>query len=303
VPSRRLGLSLGVDIVPYKVCSLDCIYCQLGRTTEKTTRRGVLAPIEGIVDEVRAKVAKGPRPDYVTLSGSGEPTLHTQLGELIDALHAACDVPVAVLTNGTLFHDPAVRRACARADLVVPSLDAGDEATFRTINRPADDLTLAKVVDGLAAFRDAYDGPIWLEVFLIEGVNDSDAEIEKLAAHVDRIRPDRVQLNTAVRPTAEAHIPAMPEARLEALCERFRPKAEAIADYDKLEVRSAGGIDADEVLAMVRRRPVTLADIAAGLGIHRNEAVKYVNQLLHDGRLAEERRGDDTYYRPPHDDA
>lgn len=291
VPSRRLGRSLGVDIVPYKVCSLDCVYCQVGRTTDKTTARQRFMPIEDIVGEVRARLKSGPKPDYITLSGSGEPTLHADLGELIARLREAADVPVAVLTNGTLLWQPDVREACRRADLVLPSLDAGDEETFQKINRPADGLTLERVVEGLVAFRKVFAGAMWLEVFLVKGINDTREHAGKIRALAERIGPDKIQLNTAVRPTADEGVAAVSEEDLRALCECFGPGAEVIADFRRVHEEPDFAARGEDILAMIRRRPVTMDDIAAGQGVHPNEAAKYVEELLAKGLIEKERRG------------
>ena len=121
VASRRLGLSLGVDIIPFKTCTLDCLYCQIGRTTEKTSRRSDFVPIEEVLAELKQRLAEGLEADYITLSGSGEPTLHLRIGELIDGIKGITDIPVAIITNGTLLHDENVRKDCCKADLVVPS--------------------------------------------------------------------------------------------------------------------------------------------------------------------------------------
>ena len=297
VPSRRLGRSLGVDLVPYKVCTFDCIYCQLGQTTRKTTHREVFAPVEQILPEVIEKLKHVPRPDYVTLSGSGEPTLHAQLGDVISGIKQITDVPVAVLTNGSLFFGLEVRRECARADLVLPSLDAGDEETFRAINRAAPDLTLEGIVKGLAAFRQEYQGPVWLEVFLVDGVNTRVEQIARIRALTERIKPDRIQVNTAVRPTADAGVKVVPEEHLRELCSLLGPNAEVIADFRGVHDQPAFTAKTDEILAMVRRRPVTLDEISLGLGIHRNETSKYVEELLARNLITEERRGERSYLR------
>ncbi|HLB75136.1 MAG TPA: radical SAM protein, partial [Sedimentisphaerales bacterium] len=162
VPSRRLGWSLGVDIVPLKVCTLDCIYCQLGRTSKKTIERSEYASIDAVLAELTEKIEAGLVADYITIAGSGEPTLNSQLGKLLDALKKITDIPLTVLTNGTLFFRDDVRGDCAKADVVLPSLDAGDEKTFRRINRPHADISIEKLVSGLAAFRKEFSGLIWL---------------------------------------------------------------------------------------------------------------------------------------------
>lgn len=177
VPSRRLGWSLGVDLVPYKTCTYDCVYCQLGRTTRQTLERGEYVPTSQILEGVERALAsleehRGRRPDWIGLAGSGEPTLHSHLGEVVAAIKARTNVPVAVLTNGSLLWSRSVRQELAEADLVLPSLDAGDEALFHYVNRPHPDLDFDQVVQGLVDFRREFRRPIWLEVFLLGGVTD-----------------------------------------------------------------------------------------------------------------------------------
>ena len=171
VPSRRLGLSFGVDIVPFKVCTLDCVYCQLGKTLTKTIERMDYGPIEPILAELRETLDKGLNTNFITIAGSGEPTLNLRLGELIEGIKKITDIPVAVLTNGTLFYQKDVRNDCAKADVVMPSLDAGDEETFQQINRPHGDINIKNLISGLSKFRDEFNGQIWLEVFFIENFN------------------------------------------------------------------------------------------------------------------------------------
>ena len=299
VPSRRLGRSLGVDLVPAKVCTFDCVYCQVGRTTRITTRRERFTPPEKVVAEIRARLKSAPRPDYITLSGSGEPTLNAAIGEIIDGIKRVTDVPVAVLTNGSLFYDPEVRRDCARADVVLPTLDAGDEEVFRRIHRPDPQLTLARIVEGLAAFRREFRGQIWLEVFLVAGVNSSPEQVRKLRPLIARIKPDRIQLNTAVRPTADPDVKALSEPELAALSKILGPKAEVIADFRPRITRGrrASKAKEDEILDMIRRRPVTLDDIVSGLNLPAEEASKRVEELLAAGRIAKERRGEKDFFR------
>jgi len=297
VPSRRLGRSLGVDPVIFKTCSFDCIYCQLGRTTCKTIERKAYVPADELVEEVRARLAEGPRPDYVTMSGSGEPTLHAGLGDIIARVKEVSDVPVAVLTNGSLLYEPDVRAACARADLVVPSLDAGDEETLQRINRPESSLTLERIVEGLIRFREEYSGQMWLEVFLAAGVNDTPDQAARIRALCDRIRPERVQLNTAVRPTAEQSAVALSQEDMDNLCPLFGPTAEVVADFTKERMDRGFAVRRDEVLDMLRRRPCTLDDVAAGLSAHRNEVAKYVHELVTSGLIESEWRGEKQYFK------
>ncbi len=304
VPSRRLGRSLGVDLVPMKTCSFNCVYCQLGPTPATTLERAEYAPVDEVVAEVRARLdepavahAHGPSADYVTLGGSGEPTLHSSFGIVAQRIREVTDVPIALLTNGSLFYLPEVREACSAIDVVIPNLDAGDEETFQRINRPHEGLTLEKVVRGLAALREEFAGRIWLEVFLLEGLNTSEGAVEKLRAQIARIRPDRIQLNTAVRPAAEAFVRAVSAQRLEEIRAMLGPNAEAIADVEEMHEAGALEATAQDVVELLRRRPCTLEDIAAGLAIHRNEAIKYVRELLEAGRISERREGGRLFYR------
>ncbi len=303
VPSRRLGRSLGVDLVPFKTCSLDCIYCQLGRTTHKTTKRGEYAPTEEVIDQLRFALSRGDRPDSVTMSGSGEPTLHSRLDEIIAVVKQLSDVPVTVLTNGTLFHLPEVRQACAQADRVVPSLDAATESSFQQINRPAEGLTLAQHVEGLVAFRDEFKGQLWLETMIVAGINDSDEEVQQLQSLVARIRPDQIQLNTVVRPPAEDAVQAASSDRLARIAELLGPTAEVIVDRRAKHMPSDMVRLREDVLATLERRPCTLDDVVEGMGIHHNEAIKHLTDLLSDGLIERVRRGDREYYQFIHHDS
>ncbi|MFA5251804.1 MAG: radical SAM protein [Phycisphaerae bacterium] len=296
VPSRRLGRSLGVDIVPFKLCSLDCVYCQLGITTEKTLQRGDFIPIEAVLAELKDKLAAGLEADFITIGGSGEPTLHSRLGDLIKGIRKLTDIPVAILTNGTLLYKQDVRADCAKADVVLPSLDAGDEQTYRRVNRPHSGLNIEKLISGLCAFRDEFSGQIWLEVFLIEGFNTDNEQIAKIKAAIDRIRPDKVQLNTAVRPTAEPGIKALTAEKLQAIAEALGENCEVIADFSP--ARHAGNIEgkAEDVLSMLKRRPCSLSDISSALGISRDEVLKYITHFQQQGVIDSQQKDGVTFF-------
>jgi len=288
VPSRRLGLSLGVDIVPFKICSLDCIYCQLGKTTEKTIKRKEYVPVEVVLDELKQRLAQDLQADFITIGGSGEPTLNAKLGQLIEKIKKITDIPVAVLTNGTLLTDKSVRADCARADVVLPSLDAGDEQTFQKINRPHRDISIEKLVNGLCAFRDEFAGRIWLEVFFVEGLNTDAGQIAKINKLIQRIRPDRVQLNTAVRPTTEMGVKKVDAENLQAIAAQLGQKCEVVADFSPGRCGRFIERGAEDVLLILKRRPCSLNDICAGLGISRNEALKYIAHLQRRGLVHSE---------------
>ncbi|MGC8722582.1 MAG: radical SAM protein [Acidobacteriota bacterium] len=299
VPSRRLGLSLGVDLVPFKACPYDCIYCQLGSTRRLTTQREAFFPVEGLVEEVRRALERGPRPDVITLAGSGEPTLYTPLGELIQALKAITNLPVVLLTNGALFGDPALRREAALADRVLPSLDAGDEEFFRTVNRPHESLTLESVVAGLEAFRREYAGPIWLEVMVLAGFTDREPRLRLIAEQARRIRPDRIHLNTPVRPSALGPEAIVRRERLEKMRALFTPAAEVMADFTPARsARVRGEEDLQKgLLELLSRRPCTVEDAAAGLGAAPNEVVKALAVLEAVGRVGSRMHGQRRFYQ------
>jgi len=295
VPSRRLGRSLGVDLVPFKTCSYECIYCQLGRTTCRTVERKEWVPLEGVLEKLTEKLRT--KPDYITLSGSGEPTLFSRLDELIDRIKAMTRVPVAVLTNGSLLWQEEVRRQLMKADLVIPSLDAGDDAMFRLVNRPHEEIAFEQMVDGLVEFRRDFRGEYWLEVFVVSAYTAIPGELAKLARCADRIRPDCIQLNTVTRPPAEKYAVGVSPARLTELASIFCPHAEIIADFRGVHQRSEFAASREEILGLLRRRPCSLEDIADGLDLHRNEVLKYIEELNAEGLLEESLTAGKLYYK------
>ncbi|MHC4716221.1 MAG: radical SAM protein [Planctomycetota bacterium] len=296
VPSRRLGRSLGVDLVPHKVCSYNCIYCQVGPTTKCTLTRDEYVPTAEVLAELAQVLAAGCDCDYVTLSGSGEPTLHRDVGRIIAAIRDLTDVPVAVLTNGSLLYDPGVRQDLMRADLVVPSLDAADPETFEKINRPCPDLSFETMVAGLEAFSAEYGGSIRLEVLLAAGINDSDEHVARLKAIIDRIDPDRIDLNTVTRPPAEDY--ALPVARegLEHIRDMLGPKAEIIARF-RSETDAPTSVTAEQILDVLRRRPCTLEDLIAGLNCQRWEAAELLGQLTRTKAVGLRQQAGKVYYQ------
>ena len=297
VPSRRLGRSLGVDLVPYKTCSYDCVYCQLGRTTKKTVERLEYVPLKAVLAELRRKLRQC-RPDYITLSGSGEPTLYAPLGALVSGIKKMTKIPVAVLTNGSLLWDADVQEALLRADLVVPSLDAGNGKLFENVNRPHPSITFDRMVAGLAAFRKKYKGVIWLEVFLLGGITGIREEAAKIAALARHIRPDRIQLNTVTRPPAEDFAFPVSAAQMKIFRRLFGRNAEVIAEFRPKTVGGTVKVDEGEVMALLNRRPCTIQDIAAGLGLHPTQVAKAIEHLRDSGAVGAQRIENRIYYEP-----
>ncbi|HOE10811.1 MAG TPA: radical SAM protein [bacterium] len=296
VPSRRLGRSLGIDLLPLKTCSFNCVYCQVGRTTCLAIERKEWVPTAPVLEQVKQRIAGPVSPDVITFSGSGEPTLHSGIGEIIRGIKSFTQIPVVVLTNGSLLWMPEVRRDLLEADIVVPSLDAGSESLFQYVNRPHPDISLEKLIEGTIRFREEYKGQIWLEVFLMWGVTAMDREVEKMAAIAERIRPDRIQLNTVARPPAEEYAYSVPEERMRYFATMFEPKAEVIGGHSStLEMTGLVG-SSEEILALVRRRPCTLDDIADGLAMNRNVVIKYVDRLISEGHLRHKVQDSLVYY-------
>ncbi len=220
--SRRLGVSLGISTTPYKTCSYDCIYCQLGKTDRTVAERAEYVPCAAVIDELkgwlRAHPQEAGRVDYLTFSGTGEPTLNSGIGELIRQIKELTAIPVAVLTNASLLSVPSVRRALSQADLIVPSLDAATEEVFARIDRPAAGIRLDEVIEGIVKLRQEYQGKLWLEVMLVEGVNDQPQHLAALKAAIGLICPDKVQLNSPVRVTAEPGVVGLSPERLRQIC-------------------------------------------------------------------------------------
>ncbi len=296
VPSRRLGFSLGVDLVPAKICSYDCIYCQIGPTPRTITARKPYIPAKTVIDEVAAFLKNHPAPDCITLGGSGEPTLNSDIGRIIKEIKAETDVPVAVLTNGSLLCDPDIRDDLRHADVVLPSFDACDPEMFARINRPHADIGFTQMAEGQVAFRKTYPGSIWLEIFFVEGINTDDAHAREFAEWIEKIRPDKVHLNTAIRPTAEKNVTAVSFSDLERIRDLLGQVAEIIVPFGKDASQRLNPDIRKDLLAILSRRPCTLADLSAVTGVHSLELVKHLEELTKGNRVETVAQGDKTYY-------
>lgn len=307
-------MSLGIDIIPFKVCSFDCIYCQLGRTTQKTIHRGSLVDTYEVISELK-KALPGVTANYITFSGSGEPTLNSDLGLFIKEAKESSSIPVAVLTNGSLLGDPSVQEALSRADLVIPSVDAATQEVFEKINRPFQGLKMDVILDGLRAFSEGFHGRLWIEVMLVRGVNDSKDELGAIGSALSNIKAEKIQLNTVERPPAESFARPLSENEMERAKSYFDERVEIITTFVDRHVMdgrySYGGsetLTTDQsillqerrkaVLELLRRRPCTARDVADALGFNINEASKYLG-ILSEKKLIESVRTATgaTYFR------
>jgi wyosine [tRNA(Phe)-imidazoG37] synthetase (radical SAM superfamily) len=298
VPSRRLGFSLGVDILPFKTCSLDCVYCQLGPTIKKTVQRQKYFSGKKVLQEIKKALDSSQRIDAITFSGSGEPTLNASIGKLIREIKKITSVPIVVLTNSTLLTHKAVRESLSAADLVVPSLDAATQEVFDRVNRPHPSLKIHRIIEGLKKFRQEFKGKIWLEVLLVKGITDSPSHLQKIKEAIAGINPDRVQLNTVVRPPAVASVHPLSSNALEKIRKFLGKKAEVIAEFDKIQHFPSSLNLQNVILSLVKRRPVTLSDMSLSLGKHKNELIKYIDYLLKKNRIKYVIHQGKKYYEP-----
>jgi wyosine [tRNA(Phe)-imidazoG37] synthetase (radical SAM superfamily) len=277
---------------------MDCIYCQLGASAKKRVGRKVLVPVRQVLDQIKRALDGGQKIDCLTFSGSGEPTLHAGLGEIIAGVKRITAIPVVVLTNSSLLSNPKVRRDLRAADIVVPSLDAVTPSVLAKVNRPHPSLTAAKIIDGLVQFRKEYKGQIWLEVMLVEGVNDGLPHLKKLKKAIALIKPDKVQLNTVVRPPAEKFALALSIEELENIKSFLGPTAEIIADFGTRDQVASARDTGEAILSTVKRRPMTAQDISLSLGKPLEEVCAHLVRLVRQRRLKALSHKGLEYYEP-----
>jgi len=291
VPSRRLGISLGVDLVTHKTCSLNCIYCECGATTHLTSERNEYVPTHIVLDELDDFLSNKPHLDYITFSGSGEPTLHSRLGDVVAHLKRFHGhYRIALLTNGTLFSQKKLLDEVKEIDLIIPSLDAVSEDVFQKINRPAKELSSNDLINGLIDLRKSFTGNIWLEVFIVPGINDSESEILKFNEVIKQIKPDKVQLNTLDRPATESWVQASSLEKIKSIASKLEGNVEIIARFKSREMIDSYNIDIQEsIIRILKRRPCTAQDLSSVTGLHLNEINKYIETLLNKNIIQVER--------------
>ena len=292
VPSRRFGLSLGVDVVPPKTCCLDCIYCQVGRTTRLTCQREDFFPLEEVLADLHQALSDGPRPDVITFAGSGEPTLYRSLGPLIQALCKETGLPVLLLTNGALLADPRIREAAQAATILSPSLDAPDPATFERINQPHPSIRFEDMVEGLRLTCGQHQGTLRLEVMLVKGLNDSPAHLAQFAALLKTLRVESFDINTPVRPMGQSLVGPCDPQTLEAARVAFGDRAVIIGGYDGRQVGGGetGGDVRRSILSTLSRRPSTLQDLQSALGLSPRVIEEVIDRALQE-KILESREG------------
>ncbi len=297
VPSRRLGISLGVDLVPHKTCSLDCVYCECGATNHLTVKRKEYVSVDRVKAELAAYLSQNEKIDHITFSGSGEPTLNEGIGDVIQFIKS--DYPqykVALLTNTTLFDQFAVRRQVKAADVVMASLDAATEAQFGRINRPHPKLDLNSIVDGVAAFRKIFSGRLLMEYFLVNGCNDSVEELIQIKRILKRIDADGVLLNTLDRPGTESWVKPVGSERLKDISV-FLEGAEIVKyEIDQPEMAIRHDDLMERLVSTVRRRPYTVRDVSQIIGIDVETVRPVLDQLVASNQLAKKQMDRGIFY-------
>jgi len=286
VPSRRLGVSLGIDIIPFKTCTLDCVYCECGQTTNLTVERKDYVPLEKVIGELRSYLKNKPKLDYITFSGSGEPTLNSGIGNIIDFIKRDYpDYKIALLTNGTLLTQEALIDEIKNADLIIPSLDAASPQVFSRINRPHENLDINEIISGLSNLSKVYRGIMWLEIFIVPGINDTERELELLKNAIEKIKPHKVQINSLDRPPAENWVMPLGQEKLNKIASQLE-NAEIISCFDpNKEIVAFNQDAANSILSLLKRRPCTKEDICKALSLHEHEANKYLRILLRGNKI------------------
>ncbi|MBN2166485.1 MAG: radical SAM protein [Marinilabiliaceae bacterium] len=299
VPSRRLGMSLGIDLVPKKVCSLDCVYCEVGKTTKLTTDRLEYIKYDKVIAELKDLMSTNPKIDYMTFSGSGEPTLNIRIGDVLQFVKKEYpSIKTAILTNGTLLSDKKIRNELLLADVILPSLDAASEEVFTKINRPCPELSLKNYIQGLIDLRNEYSGQIWLEILFLKNYNDSQDELNKLKEAIIKIKPDSIQLNTLDRPgTIDGLIP-LTNNELKYIIDFWNlPNTQIIANQvERTNIESYRTDIEAAILETISRRPCTLDDIQHFLGIHINEINKYLGSMEAEGKIITKSQNRGIFY-------
>jgi wyosine [tRNA(Phe)-imidazoG37] synthetase (radical SAM superfamily) len=306
VASRRLGLSLGIDLVPHKTCSLNCVYCESGQSTCLTAQRAEYVPTSEVIQQLDDFLSGSPELDYLTFSGAGEPTLHSGIGEIIEFCKSKYpQYRICLLTNASMFSDSKLRREISRVDLICPSLDASNEEEFEKINRPAPGITFQSLVDGLKIFRASSEAEYRLELFIVPGVNDSNASIERFVVLIREIAPDLVQLNTLDRPGCVDWIRASVPENTMRFVNALEPyvRVEAIGPFKYRSEAPKQQLPEEEIdhriIDLVSRRPSTLNDMTGALQVDRLLLKKHIDTLQSAGKLIVEEKERGIFYKAP----
>lgn len=295
VPSRRLGLSLGISPIPKKTCNYSCIYCQLGRTNHLTNTRSMFFPVEEILAEFEEILKSAVDFDVVTIVGEGEPTLYLGIGELISEIKKRTDKPVAVITNGALFYDPDLRTELYNADIVLPTLDVYDEESFKKINRPHGRIRFGQINYGLKVFSEEYQGQLWIEIMLISDVNDDDESLKKYSETLKKLKYNRVYINTPVRPPAEPYVKAVDHEKMNHAIDILGGISIDLLESQGFHSETTD--HAEAIMSIIKRHPMNQFEIEGFLNLRGcNDIAAILNDLKQDNKVVSiNYKGYETY--------
>ena len=299
VTSRRLGISLGVDLMPHKTCSMNCVYCECGASTNLTVERKEYVPTSAIIDDLDRYLAAGPELDVITFSGAGEPTLHIDFAKIV--AHIKKHYPayrMVLLTNATMLHHDDIIEAVTQLNIIIPSLDAVSNDAFRRINRPHPGLHPQQIIDALAHIRAVTAVEMWLEIFIVPGINDTMAELASLKNAINTIGPDRIQLNSLDRPPAAGWVQPASYEQLSQIAAYIGPKAEIIARFPTAKTKHHANESLhNAIIQLIRRRPCTMEDLSATLGHAPSDIERELDQLMEQHHVQQDRLDRGIFYR------
>ena len=305
VPSRRLGVSLGVDVVPFKFCTMNCVYCEIGKTSDLTTERKDYISFDDLAAELKDYLNDNPNLDYITFSGAGEPLLNINIGAIVTLIKDNYPhYKLALITNSSLLSDRKVRSEIEKVDLILPSLDAVSPEVFKKINRPHESIGPESIIEGLISFRRESKAQMWLEMFFIPGVNDHEGEIKLLKEAATRINPHQIQLNALDRPGTEPWVRKESDEMLLRISEQLAPLPVAIIAR-KFSLSSFPALDhsiEDKLKATLKRRPCTAEDLSKMLNMHINQLNKYLGYLAKEGVVTHELQESGLFFKVRDDD-
>lgn len=304
VRSGRLGLSLGVDLLGKRICSMDCLYCEVGPTRVHTLERRPYMPAEIILEELHAWQEQNlPKPEHITLGGLGEPCLNSDFPKIVNGCNSLFpDIPVAVLTNATLMHDPVVRRELTATQVVLPSLDSLVESEFQALNKPCKGVDLSMITSGLLDFREEFSGRIFLEILLLQNINDTPGNLALQKKFIAKLLPERVDVVTMTRPGASPQARAVHQKTLSQWHSILDPLARGILGSSRVRKQfSPEVVDEDTAMELIlnslRRRPQTPQQLSAALGVDTMLTKTIIQTLLHENLIAQDRDFGDDFYR------
>lgn len=291
VLSKRLGNSLGIDVIPHKTCSYNCIYCQLGSEENTITDLTNYYSVDEIIYELKEALLNNKNIDYITFTGSGEPTLYKDLKKLIYEIKQITDIPVCIITNGSLLYKQEMRSNLLLADLIIPSLDAGNEETFKLIDNPNKEIDFDKMVEGLIEFKKVFKGEYWLEIFLLKGINDNEVELDDIIKIVKKIKPDRIQLITATRRVANEKAKALSDEELKKIKKYFNARCDIEIDIPNISENHKGNtriLTEDDIVNFLIRQPDTAYIIAKSFNENERKVKELLDLLIKKNKVREE---------------